>query len=175
MKRSIRTLTATIFLGIALAGCAAIHTTNGRKVTQIEQVMVWNAGLANANLDLAKGIIAANESGVIDVPTSNAILTQQSMIANADRQLTGVLASVCSPAAPGTVPENCNAALLSGKAVEIQGFLTQIQTAAKNLVASGTVGIKNAQSQQVVAQAITTLNTLAGDILGGLQGLGVLK
>lgn len=177
---------------LSLSGCGAIRSTNGAKprpVTPIENVMVWNASLAQTNLAVAQGIIAANNENAIDVATSNTILTAQSKIADADRQLTPILAGACQikPQAPLTgdlggpstlvapTPQNCNLALLSGQADTIQNFLSSITSAAQTMAATGTAQIKNLQTQQAVGQAIATLNTLLGQIVGALKTAGVLK
>lgn len=170
---------------LSLSGCAAIRSTSGtkpRSVTPIENVMVWNASLAQTNLAVAQGIISANNEGAIDVATSNTILTAQSQIADADRQLTPILASACQPSAPLTgstlvasTPQNCNLVLLSGQADAIQKFISTITKSAQTMAATGTAQIKNLQTQQAVGQSIATLNTLLGQIIGALKTAGVLK
>lgn len=173
-------LTACVFVVAVLlvafwfGGCAEMYTKSGntRQATAIEQVLTWNAALADANLGIAKGVIAANEAGEIDVPTSNAILTQQSLIADADRQLTPILAKACSPQKQ---IQACNAAILSGDAAAIENFLDQIRASASNLVKSGTAGIKNPTRKQTVDQAIQAVYTLIDNIVSGLQQLGVVK
>lgn len=170
---------AFAFCGLLLAvffcnGCAVIHGTAGqpsRQPTSIEQILTWNAAIADANLSIAKGVIAANEANEIDVPTSNAILTQQSRIADADRQLTPILSKACSPQA--TI-QSCNPTILSGDATQIQSLLDQIKQSAASLVATGTAGIKNPQKAQTVKQAIQTISTFAADITQSLQSLNVL-
>lgn len=155
------------------SGCAYMQTkAPSRPATAIEQVLTWNAALADANLGIAKGIIAANEAGEIDVPTSNAILTQQSLIADADRQLTPILAKACSPQKQ---IQACNSAILSGDAAAIENFVDQIRDSASKLVKSGTAGIKNPMRKQTVDQAIQNVYTLIDNLIGGLQQLGVLK
>lgn len=165
---------AVLLAAFCLGGCAEMYTkgSNPRQATAIEQVLTWNAALADANLGIAKGIIAANEAGEIDVPTSNAILTQQSLIADADRQLTPILAKACSPQKQ---IQACNAAILSGDATAIENFLDQIRASASTLVKSGTTGIKNPTRKQTVDQAIQAVYTLIDNIVGGLQQLGVVK
>jgi hypothetical protein len=174
MKTS-KFLALCLCASVAMSGCAAINSVNGqpaRQPTAMEQVMTWNADLADSNLAIAKGVIAASEASQIDVPTANAILTEQSRIADADRQLTPILAKSCTP--QSTI-QACNPAVLSGDAATIQGFLTQIQTSGTNLVNSGTAGIKDPAKQQSVNAAITAINTLAGEMVSSLQALGVLK
>ena len=169
-----RRLLAVGILGLAaLQGCSALHIAGGgRKPTALEQVLTWNAALAEANLSVAQGVIAANQANEIDVPTSNAILTEQSRIADADRQLTPILAKACTAQAQ---IQACNPAILTGDSATIQGFLTTIATSGQNLVKDGTAGIKNPQRQQSVSQAIASINTLAGEMLASLKTLGVLK
>ena len=156
-------------------GCASIHTAGGqpgRKPTAMEQVMVWNAGIADSNLAIAKGVIAATEAAEIDVATANAILTEQSRIADADRQLTPILAKACTPQ---QLIQACNPSILSGDAATIKGFLDQIAASGKNLVGTGTAGIKNPQRAKAVGDAIAAIGTLAGEMTAGLQSLGVIR
>jgi hypothetical protein len=169
----IGTMLLTLGGGLVMHGCSVLHVAGGgRKPTAIEQVLTWNAALADANLSVAQGVIAANQANQIDVPTSNAILTEQSRIADADRQLTPILAKACSPQA--TI-QACNPAILSGDAVMIQNFLAVISVAGQNLVKDGTAGIKNPQRAQSVGTAIASINTLAGEMTQSLKALGILK
>lgn len=164
-----------LLLVFFFGGCSEMYVKGGgnaRQATAIEQVLTWNAALADANLGIAKGIIAANEAGEIDVPTSNAILTQQSLIADADRQLTPILAKACSPQKQ---IQACNPAILSGDAAAIENFLDQIRASASTLVKSGTAGIKNPTRKQTVDQAIQDVYTLMDKLVEGLQQLGVVK
>lgn len=169
-----RVMVLSVLAVTLTTGCSAIHVTGGgRKPTAIEQVMVWNASLAQANQTIAQGVIAANNAGEIDVPTSNAILTEQSRIADADRQLTPILAKSCTP--QQTI-NACNPAILAGDSATIQGLLGQIEQSAANLVKTGgAAGIKNPQRAATIQEAITSLNTLAGEIVSGLHAVGVLK
>lgn len=162
-----------LWTGALVNGCSALHIGGGgRKPTAIEQVLTWNAALADANLSIAQGVIAANQANQIDVPTSNAILTEQSRIADADRQLTPILAKACTPQA--TI-QACNPAILTGDSATIQGFLTTIATSGQNLVKDGTVGIKDPARQTSVSNAIASINTLAGEMTTALKTLGILK
>lgn len=162
-----------LFLAFWYGGCAYLEPkAPGRPPAAMEQVLTWNAALAEANLGIAKGVIAANEAGEIDVPTSNAILTQQSLIADADRQLTPILAKACSPQKQ---IQACNAAILSGDGATIETFLEQIRTSASILNKSATAGIRNLTRKQSIDQAIKDVGTLIENIAGGLQQLGVMK
>jgi hypothetical protein len=187
--KTTRILLASSFLLLASSfqSCASIHSSGsqpGRAPTAMEQVMVWNANLADANLAIAKGVIGASEANEITVLTANAILTEQSRIADADRQLTPVLAKACSVVPPSTTastltgqvqPGSCNPAMLSGDSATIQGFLNQIAASGKNLVATGTAGIKNKQRAKTVGDAITAIATLSGEMTSSLKSLGVLQ
>jgi len=157
-----------------LAGCATVRKDGAgtaRKPTAIEQVMAWNATLADSNLAIAKAVIAANEAGEIDVATSNTILTAQSLIANADRGLTPILAKACGP----LLTDRCNAAVLSNDSALIGGFLDTIRTQADGLIKSGALGIKNPARKQAVQTALDAIYTLADQMVDALKTLGVLK
>jgi len=157
-----------------LAGCAAARYDaggKGRTPTAIEQVMTWNAALADSNLTIAKSVIAANDAGIIDVAESNRILTAQSKIADADRQLAPLLAKACGP----MKTDRCNPAVLSNDAAAISGFLDAIRDAANGLVKSGDVAIKNPDKKQAVQSAVTAIYNLADQMIDALKTLGVLK
>jgi hypothetical protein len=165
----------TCALVCSMTGCAAYRTdATGKKTrtaTAIEQVMAWNAALADSNLAIAKGVIAANEANEIGVPESNRILTAQSKIADADRQLTPLLAKACGP----MKTDRCNPSVLSNDAAAISGFLDAIRDAATGLVKSGDVGIKNPARKQAVQTAVEDIYSLADRMIDALKTLGVLK
>jgi hypothetical protein len=82
---------AAIAAVLLLQGCAVFQPhAPGRAITPWEQVNVSNAQLAEANLGIARAVIAASDSGVIPLELSNKILTAQSLIADKDRQLTRI-------------------------------------------------------------------------------------
>jgi hypothetical protein len=161
-----------------LPGCAIRRASApSQQVTALEQVMTWNAALADSNLAIAKGVIAASDAQEIDVPTANRILTAQSLIADADRQLTPILAKACSPQKQ---IQACNPAILSGDSAAIENFLDQIKASAKGLVSTpagqaGAASIKNPQRREAVQAAIDAIYALADNIAAALKSLGVLK
>lgn len=172
LKASLLLLSVAALGGVILAsGCARVSTTAGqpaRQPTAIEQVLTWNAEIADANLAIAKGVIAASDANQIDVPTANKILTQQSRIADVDRQLTPILAKACGN------KTKCQPGLLSGDAAQIRALLAQIKTSAAVLVSDGTAGIKNKDHAATVQRSIETISTVVDEMLGALNTLGVL-
>lgn len=166
-------------VAIASTGCAVIHNANGTTspASPMENVLTWNASLATSNKALADAVIQANNltPPVLDVQTSNSILTQQSIIADDDRQLTQILMQACTNPAGQPAATSCNMALLTQGSSAIQNLITGIGNAAGTLVINGTVNIKDPKTVALVQQTINSLKTLAGQIVTGLQSAGVLK
>jgi hypothetical protein len=159
-------LVVFVTIALSLAGCLHIGGAKGqpaRKATPLENALFYNAALSQANLDVAQGVISASESTPpgIDVSTANRILTAQSKIADADRQLTFILQS--------------GAVGIQSNGQRIRQLLDQIKESAKPLIGSGDLGIKNAGTQKKLIDSITTIYTLADQVLDVLIGGGLLK
>src|SRR5205807_7696914 len=103
---------------------------NPRAPSAWENVMVWNAALAEANRGIAEGVIAGNQSGEISIALSKAILDQQERIAKADEELTKIL-------------QRAQSTVLGSDPGQIKALLDQIKSSAQEVIASGVAGIKN--------------------------------
>lgn len=167
-------LLAVSVLGTAalcLHGCAAkvpaTASTPGRVGTPIENVLAYNASLADANRSVANAVIAAQQVGGISVDAANKVLTAQSTIADADRQLTYTLQEFAV-----TLQANPGAKLSAGT---ITRLLDVIRASAQPLVTSGDVGIKNAQDQQQVLSSLTAIVGLVQQIAGALNSAGLMQ
>ena len=173
-----RNILRSSFLAFVLlsAGCAArvasTPTVPGRAATPLENVLAWNAALANANLGVAQNVVAAQNANTISVDTANRVLTAQSMIADGDRQLTFVLQSLgaCLKAPPVAGVSSCKASLS-----QTNGLIAQIGTAANNLVVSGDLGIKDANTTAAITSSMKSIFALAQQIVGALQAGGLLQ
>ncbi len=167
-------LLATSLLGAAalgLYGCAArvpsTATAPGRPGKPVENVLAYNASLADANLAVARAVIAAQQAVEISVDGANRVLTAQSSIADADRQLTYTLQEFAV-----TLQTNPDAKL---SASTINALLNQISNAAAPLVTSGDVGIKNPTHQQTVLSSLKTILGFVQSITGVLNTAGLLQ
>lgn len=159
-----------LFAGLAgmlalSTGCArvpATSTTPGRPATAYENVLVWNASVANSNLAVAQGFINANAATppAVSDDLTRRMLDECARIAQANRQLTLILQSG---------PDGVKAG-----AATVRDLLTQIRIAGQNLVATGTVGITNPQTQTVVRAQIDGIMVFAQQIADALLGMGLL-
>lgn len=160
---------------VALSSCAArvasTPTVPGRPVKPLENVLVWNAALANANLGVANNVITAQQAipPLMSVDAANTILTAQSMIADGDRQLTFVLQTLgtCQTATPAAT--NCKA-----NATRVGALISQIEASANAIIAND-VGIKDAATSKAITTAMNSIFTLAQQMIGTLQAGGLLQ
>lgn len=168
-------LAASLLGGAALVfsmyGCAAkvpaTATTPGRMGTPMENVLAYNASLAEANRAVAMAVIAAQQAGEIGVPAANDVLTAQSKIADADRQVTYTLQEFAVE-----LQTNPGQKLPAGA---ITSLLAQIQNAATPLVKTGDIGIKNAARQQSVLSNLNGILGFARQIADALNAAGFLQ
>lgn len=181
LKKKILLRAGTLFLATSLLGGAALvfsmygcaakvpatATTPGRAGTPMENVLAYNASLAEANRAVAMAVIAAQQAVEIGVPAANGILTAQSMIADADRQLTYTLQEFAVE-----LQTNPGQKL---SAATINSLLAQIRNAANPLVTSGDLGIKNAGRQQSVLSNLNGILGFAQQISGVLNASGLLQ
>lgn len=149
---------------IACAGCIHVATKAGqppRNATPLEKALVYNDSLAQANRGIATAVINANQTvpPLIPMDAANRILTQQSRIADFDRQLTPLLQ---------------DSANLQANAAKIGQLLDEIK-AAGNVIIKFDLGIKNAAKQKEVLDAFNNVYNLADAIVTALGTAGVLK
>lgn len=146
---------------LSLGGCAAkvpsSPTVPGRPATAYENVLAWNAAIANANLAVTQGIINANTAAALDDAQTKAMLDQTFDLARANRQLTLILQSG---------PDGVR----SGRQT-VNSLLMQIQASGGQLVTLGTLHIKNPQSQATVKASIDAILTFAQNIFTALAAL----
>lgn len=155
---------------LVLHGCAAkvpaTVTVPGRAGTPMENVLAYNASIAEANRAVADAVIAAQKAGEISVAAANNLLTAQSMIADADRQLTIVFQEFAVE-----LQTNPGAKL---SAATVNALLGKIKNAATRLVSSGDIGIKNAKRQQGVLSSVNGILGFVQQIDGALGASGLL-
>jgi len=159
-KREIRTSVMFTLLLCTLTACA--HRVGSQvPVTHFEQALVSNAILASVNNSVTHGVIASNQAGVLPTDKAKAVLAQTERIAKVSDELTTILA------------KGPDAATL--EATKIRELIGQVQLSVTALVADGSLGIKNPESQQTVLAEVQTIGVVANQILAQLQLGGVLK
>lgn len=159
--------TAPMMLHGCVARVPASPTVPGRAAKPIENVLAWNAALAQSNLTVANDVIAAQNAAFISVDAANTILTAQSRIADADRQLTILLQNLGNDLA-----SNPNAKI---SAAQVEQLIALIQGAANGLIGSGDLGIKNAGTEKSAKDALTAIATLANQIITTLRTENLLS
>lgn len=159
-------LSAACILALMLTvGCAARVPASanqpGRAGTPIENALAYNASLAEANKTIAQVVIDSTNGAapLIPVESANKILIMQSKVADADRQLTPLLADV------GNLQKN---------ALRISSLLDDIRGAAGALVSSGDLGIKDAATQKRIASGISNVYDLADVLINTLVAGNVI-
>jgi hypothetical protein len=133
---------------------ACIHKTGG-PVSPWERVNVNMAALAQINDDVAKGIIAAQQSGLITTRQAAPILSYQESVAKDHTALENILEAGSPQATTQTA--------------EIQALLQEIQNQGTALIQSGGLGVKNPQSQQTFTQDLQGIVNLTEVILADFQ------
>lgn len=177
----------TLFLGGCLLlafGCAVRHLPNGATApaTNFEQILAWNAAVAQANSGFADNVISLQQTGFLEVQQAKGILLKQGAIAQADKRITDRItaAAACGATQAGTTAtaEQLDAATaacaqISGPAIGqdialILGTINDLNT-------SWLVGVKDRAKRQALSDLLTTLEVLIRKISGSLSFEGVVK
>lgn len=148
-----------LILTVLLSGCAA-HRPGGQQPTPFEKVMSVNAQIAELNNVIARGIIAAQRAGLMDVPTAARILDAQKMIALDHQQVTYMLA------------RGPDFAKLNGP--QLRQLVSNFQYRLLEVLSRGGLAVKNPQSQQSFEGDIRLMSTLADTLASDLQAAGIL-
>jgi len=144
MKRSLLVVLLTALT------VACIHKTGGH-VSAWERVNVNMAALAQINNDVAKGLIAAEQSGLVNTHQAAPILNYQELVAKDHAAIENILATGSDQAA--------------NQSATIQALLNEIQSQGTTLIQSGGMGIKNPKSQQTFTQDLQGIVSLTQTIL----------
>lgn len=149
---------------LAMTGCtphvASKAGVPARNATPLEKALAYNAGLADANRTLA-GIVrdaASQPSPLIEPEYAGKLLVMQARVADFDRTLTPLLADA------GTITAN---------AAKIEQLLDEIKAATQSTQQD--LGIKNADTQKKVGDAIGQVYQFADLALEALKAGGLLK
>ncbi len=133
---------------------ACIHKQSG-PISPWERVNVNMAALAQINNQVAKGIIGIQQAGSMSAQQAAPILHYQEMVAKDHAAIESILAA--------------GSAQARSHAAEIQAFLNEVKNQGSLLIQSGGLGIKNPKSQQMLAQDLQGIISLAEVILADFQ------
>jgi hypothetical protein len=129
---------------------ACIHKQSG-PASPWERVNVNMAALAQINNDVAKGMIAAQQSGAVSAQQAAPILNYQESVAKDHMAIENILSAGSTQAAD--------------RAMDIQAMLKEISAQGTALIQSGGMGIKNPKSQQTFTQDLQEIVNLASLVL----------
>jgi|SRR5579864_375268 len=164
-------------------GCAVRHLPGGgtAPATTFEQVLAWNAALAQANDGLADNIIALQRTGIVEMEYAKSILLRQAAIAKADQQITAQIkaAADCAKQQLGAnaVPSELDAAAAACAQVSAPALAFEVDTITKLLVAmnsDGLTGIKDPAKRDAINGLLVTIGGLISNIASSLTRAGVV-
>ena len=130
-------------------------------VTPWEKVLVVNAELSLFNNGLARGVIAANNAGVLDTATTELNTTEQFHIAAIKTELDSILSQGQEATA--------------SHADQVKNLTGSISTSVTRLISSGNAGIKNKQNAAELVAEIQGISAAADGLVSLLKQIGVLK
>jgi hypothetical protein len=133
---------------------ACIHKTGG-PVSAWERVNVNMAALAQINNDVAKGIIAAQQTGLVTTQQAAPILNYQEIVAKDHAAIENILAAGSSQS--------------TSRSAEIQALLEEIKSQGTTLIQSRGLGVKNPKSQQSFTQDLQGIVDLTETVLADFQ------
>jgi len=145
-------LALALLLTATSIGC--LHKASG-PISPWERVNVNMAALAQINNDVAKGLIAAQQAGVVTAQQAAPILNYQEIVAKDHTALENILATGSAQAA--------------SHSADIQALLEEIKNQGATLIQSGGLGVKNPKSQQTFTQDLQGIVNLAEVVLADYQ------
>lgn len=162
MRKRLHT-TALLLVVLACSSCIHKVDTAGNPVqaSPFEKAVTYSTMLAGANDTIASAVIQANQSKLLSVADTDRILHFQSLIADDHQRLSSILNSGVTGAA--------------ASADAINRLLTDIGTQAQAMIAVGSLGVKNPQSQRTIADDVQQILNFGPLITKNLQLAGVLK
>jgi len=146
-----------IFITILmLVTTACIHKPSG-PVSTWERLNVNMAALAQINDDLAKGVIAVQQAGVIGVQQAAPVLNYQEAVAKDHAAIENIFSAGSAQAV--------------SQSDKVHVLLEEIRNQGTTLIQSGGLGVKNPKSQQTFTQDLQGIVNLAEVILADYQQL----
>ncbi|HVO79961.1 MAG TPA: hypothetical protein VMT28_04485 [Terriglobales bacterium] len=147
-------LRITLAILLTAIATACIHKQSG-PISPWERVNVNLAALAQINADVAKGLIAVQQAGVVPAQQAAPILNYQEMVAKDHMAIENILAAGSTQAA--------------SQSAQIQALLNEIRNQGTALIQSGGLGVKNPKSQQTFTQDLQGIINLAEVVLADYQ------
>ena len=142
----------SLLLLLTLTAC--IHKPSG-PVSPWERLNVNLAALAQINTSIAKGVIAVHQAGGLTTPQAAAILNYQQLVAKDHQAIENILATGVASA--------------TTQSARIQALLAEIKDQGAAMIQSGSLGIRNPQSQQTFTQDLQAIINLAQVVLADYQ------
>lgn len=175
-----------MFAGVLVllaGGCAVRNLPGGgtAPATRFEQVLTWNAAIAQANDGFADNVIALQRSGILEMDYAKAVLLKQAAIADADQKITQQIqaAALCASQAAGanataaqldTAGVACSQATSSAIGSEVQLITSSIADLNNGML----LGVKDPAKQQALTAILTTIGQLVANISSALTQGGVI-
>ena len=165
-------------------GCAVRHLPGGATApaTNFEQILAWNAAVAQANSGFADNVIGLQQSAMLTIPEAKTILVGQATIAAADKRITDRISAAASCAATqaGTTATaaELNAAAVGCAAISGPAIATDINLilgAISDLTTSGLTPVKDPVKKQALTELLGTIQALVQNIFSSLKSQGVVK
>lgn len=144
-------------------GCAKKPNAQGTtsQASPYEQVMAWNAAMAQANHSVEQGVIIVQQSNLLSVEETNRVLTVQAKVAILDKQATLIL------------EKGPTSAKL--QSTQLRDLLSQIRDSAATLVADPALGTTNSARTMNLKASIDALYYLADLIFNTLHTEGIIS
>lgn len=164
-------------------GCAVRHLPGGgtAPATRFEQVLAWNAAIAQANDGFADNVIALQRSGLLEMQYAKAVLLKQAAIAKADQQITNQIsaAALCATQSAGSnpTPAELDAAGATCAQVSASALATEVQLITSSIAELNSgmlLGVKDPAKKQALDGILTTIGGLVTNISSALTQGGVI-
>lgn len=164
-------------------GCAVRHLPGGKTApaTRFEQVLAWNAAIAQANDGFADNVIALQRSGLLEMEYAKAVLLKEAAIAKADQQITQQIgaAALCATqqAGPNATPAQLDAAGASCAQVSAPAIAVEVKLITDSLTdlnGGMLLGVKDPAKKQALDAILTTIGGLVTNISSALTQGGVI-
>lgn len=145
------------FLVLVFTASLFSCTKSTAPATPWEQVTAYNATFAETNQAIEAGTQSLVATQILTVAQAQPVIAFTLRVAQIHQQITALLGTGSS--------------ISSASVAQIQTLLQQLQTSGNALIANGSLGIKNPQTQNTVAQDLAGLVSAGNLILNLLPQL----